>query len=114
MIVKPTVLAPMPSAMATTAAAENQRSFTISRTAKRRSCNEVLEGRQAACVAMLHRERRGRADRDAGGAPRLVRRHAASDVVRGQHLDVRLELLREILVRSPTFGTSRRRAPRSA
>ena len=38
MMLKPTVFAPMPNAIAAIDAAENQRSFIISRAANRKSC----------------------------------------------------------------------------
>jgi hypothetical protein len=59
---------------------------------------QVLDDRQSARVAMLQRQRRWRANLDPGGAPCVGGRHAARDVVRGQHLDVCVQLVREVLV----------------
>ncbi len=80
MMVKPRVLAPMPSAIAAIAAAENQRSLTHQADREAQVLPEILEGAESAHVAMLRLQRGRRRRADGRAAARLVGRHAVADV----------------------------------
>ena len=60
--------------------------------------HDRVELRQAAFRTMLLGERRQGADTHPGVATRRLGRHAATLAVTGQHVDVRVELLRELAV----------------
>ena len=90
MMLKPTVLAPMPRAIARMAAAENQRSLSINRVANRRSWKKSSSGRKPRTSRCRDWSELA-APSVRRALPRgLVAGHAAADVVFGEHLEMRL------------------------
>ena len=111
MMVKPTVLAPMPSAIAAIAAAENQRSLIIKRDAKRRSwprSSRKRNPRTSRCC-----DCRDVAPPSRSAACRSLRRASCpADVVFGRHLEMRRHLLREVAIELAAAKKARSRAAR--